>query len=203
MGTHNVKIHLDKYICQPYRPEMAYLIEIQTKSGTNKCRTDKTRRDALLGYLERLKMTEEDYRQLEIAAKAPWYLNAEGIIFIPRHQLAGMLVETSKRINKSAIGTKFEPDNLRSEIVISDFVTELLPTAAKLYSRYVRNEKTNMRRLQEDPYVENFDATGTVELTTEVKPDHAKALITQGLKKIGLGSARKMGYGRGEMVSFS
>ena len=59
---------------------------------------------------------------------------------------------------------------------------------------------SNQRGLRTNSYIKNFAASGTIDFDPElVKPDSVKELLEYAGREIGIGSSRKMGYGRFEV----
>ena len=141
---------------------------------------------------------------MERRANRQWYREGDkddGKIVIPRHQLAGCLVEAVGRAPKNLRG-RFDKDSFRHLVQVGDFVTN--KTAADgVFDRYVKLEKSNMRNRQCNEYVENFTATGTISIPTNVKTEDVQRLLEYAIEDIGVGASRKMGFGRGTVVSFS
>jgi hypothetical protein len=69
-----------------------------------------------------------------------------------------------------------------------------------VFERYVKHASTNQRRFQSDEVIKDFEAIGTVTLREEVEEEAFLKLLTYGVQVIGVGSCRKMGYGRGEAL---
>ncbi len=70
-----------------------------------------------------------------------------------------------------------------------------------VFDRYVKLEKSNMRNRQRNEFIENFTATGTVSIPSDVKVEDVRRLLEYAIEDIGVGASRKMGYGRGVVVS--
>ena len=118
-----------------------------------------------------------------------------------------MFVQTVKNSPKAARGP-LTTDNLRSLVQSSDWTTDR-NKADGIYSRYVKNDATNMRRLQEDEYIgvlngegEPFEAEGIVTINEAVKPQIVQGLLSTAFANYGVGSCRKMGFGLGVLVEF-
>jgi hypothetical protein len=208
-ATINVKIKLKRYIAHPYWPELAQAIDIQKQSGVNRVRSEDKRESALLNYLKKIGMSKEEYQALIEKSKRQWYRvdsnDPNTHIIVPAHQLSGMLVQAA---SSAPAGARVDPGELRSIIDISDFVT-IKAKADGVFSRYIMPKDgtgkplSNQRQLQSNEYLENVEATGTFVIDTErVKPESVKALLEHAIVRTGVGAARKMGYGRGGVVSF-
>jgi hypothetical protein len=58
-----------------------------------------------------------------------------------------------------------------------------------------------MRSRQCNEYVENFTATGTVSIPSDVKVEDLRRLLEYAVGEIGVGASRKMGFGRGVVIA--
>jgi len=184
------------YIANPYRPELYKLIEIQKISGTKRVRSEKKRRETLESYLRDIGMTFDDYIALEKAAKEPFWKNEKGKIIIPSTSVYACLVNANDEAP-----SRLRIQNLRSALKISDFVTEK-DKPDGIWSRFVvlksgAQKLSNQRLLAESHYIKNFNAIGTIEHDKEMVEEKAiiDLLIFAG-RQVGIGSARKMNYGR-------
>uniref|UniRef100_A0A6M3LCB3 Uncharacterized protein n=1 Tax=viral metagenome TaxID=1070528 RepID=A0A6M3LCB3_9ZZZZ len=203
--AHEVVVHMESYIANPYWPEVDALIELQKKSGMNFQRTDEKRAATLLAYLQQCGMTMDDYRALEAKSQRPWYrLDDEdqtSEIVMPRHQLSGALVQTCNVSPSSVIKTSWA-ENLRTILRLEPWRTGKVQ-ADKVFARYVKGE-SNQRRYQESPEIDDFDAHGEIRFDPDViKPPKVEALLKYALCNVGIGACRKMAYGRGEFVSLT
>ena len=193
---------MEKYIAHPYWQAREEVIRIQRDSGMNRQKSDEKRAAALKAQLNKVGLTLEQYGELEKRAAWQWYRaggNDDGVIVIPRHQLAGCLVEAVGRAPKNLRG-RFDKDSFRHLVQMSDFVTD--KTAADgVFDRYVKLEKTTMRNRQRNEFIEEFTATGTLSIPSDVKVEDVRRLLDFAIEDIGVGASRKMGYGRGVVVS--
>ena len=110
----------------------------------------------------------------------------------------GLLVN-AVAIAPKAIRGDFTSDSFRSLVQIGDFSTERTE-ADRIFSRYIKGD-SNQRRLTEDEVIENFTAIGECKLQSFVDVDDFTRILSYAIQVIGVGSARKMGYGRGVVVS--
>lgn len=197
--TFQVVLKVKSYIAHPYWPEKDEAVDILKKSGCNKKRTEQARSEALLRYLEQIGMSAADFDALVKRGDEPWYRDDHGYIMIPRHHISACLVQACKSAPSTA---RVAYEQFRSLIQLSDFGTEkqthdekfkrfILPTDGK--GRPISNQ----RRLTVNDVIKDFEAQGTISLDPdEVKPETARALLVYAGKYIGVGAARKMGYGR-------
>ena len=200
-----VTLRIDSYIADPYWPESAAVIDIQKKSGMNRCQTDKTREKALKAYLDKEGITLKDYERLVELRKRPWYradnFDESSPIVIPRHHISAALVQTVKTA-PSAAKAGYKEDSLRHMIQLSDFAT--IPnakTAMRSWERFVKLDASNQRSLQKNEVMENFECAGVAMVHHETKIKDLETLFAWMVEEVGVGASRKMGYGRGDLVS--
>jgi hypothetical protein len=193
--TYTATIKIGSYIAEPYWPELDDVINIQKKSGYNRAKSEGKREAALKAYLKQEGISEKEYTSLVEKASRKWYRDDEGRIIVPRHHLAGCLVQTVKTA-PAAIRGKFDADSFRHHVRLSDFVTDKTEKDS-LFDRYVKNDATNQRRRSISEVIEDFEAVGSVELSDKFKLKDFENLLTYALSETGLGSCRKMGFGRG------
>lgn len=202
--TIRCKIRFERYIAHPYWPERERVIKIQLHSGMNRLKSDDKKRDALRGQCEKEGITLEDYEALLEKAAQQWYRSGNGDdksqIMIPRHQLAGCLVEATGRFPK-AIRGQYEKESFRHYVRISDFTTNKTE-ADGVFDRYVKLENSNKRDHQRNEYIENFVAEGTFAVPGDTKLEDLKRLVMNAIERVGVGASRKMGFGRGKVVEF-
>lgn len=210
MVTVQVKISIKKYIAHPYWSELAQVIDIQKQSGVNRVRSEDKREAALANFLKKQGKTKEEYDALVLKSKRSWYrknnddLNSP--IVIPSHQFSGMMVQAAM---SAPAGARIDPTELRSIIEVSDFVTTKTKCDG-VFSRYIMPKDgsgkplSNQRQLQTNEHLLDVEASGTLVIDTErAKVDSVRALLDHAVSRTGIGAARKMGYGRGKVVSFT
>lgn len=193
------------YIGNHYWPEMYRLIEITKNSGMNRARTQANRRKALEEYLSLNGMTLEQFNNLEVKAKRPFFMEGD-MIAIPEERMLSFLVATCDTLRSAQ--RPCQPDQVRSRFECSHFITDKKEPDG-IWSRFVTvtagtgNKLSNQRGLREDPYIEHWTATGTIKFDPDfVKPDVLKNALILGGSNIGIGAARKMGRGRFALVRF-
>jgi len=203
--TVDVEIHLESYIAHPYWPEREQVIAIQKDSGTNRQKSEDKRKAAVLAHLKKIGVTWDEYQEMIRLANRAWYRkddnDPKSPIIIPRHQLAGALVETVKGAPKALRG-EFDKENLRGLVQITDFETDKVDKDG-CFDRYVRLENSNMRNHQVNPYVSDVLAVGCFRVWAECDLHTLRAVLDHTLLLVGVGASRKMGYGRGEVLSFA
>lgn len=194
----DVGLHFVNYLSNPYWTEKGRVITIMTQSGTNKQRTNEKREQALTAWLQKIGMTKEAFDILQQYGNREWHLNGQGCIVLPRHQICGGLVQTVRTQPKALRGA-YDEDSFRAVVQVSDFVTDRKPVDAKIYSREVCPDprKSTQRQHQEHPYLENFDAYGHVIVRAGQKLGDLGRIMEHTINTVGIGAARKMGYGRG------
>lgn len=194
------------YIAHPYWPAREKLINIQKASGINRVRSDERRQKALSAYLTAHGLTLDDYRQLEAAASRPFYTyNGTDEIVIPAHQLYGLLAQAADLA--PAVVRPVRVDQIRTVIELSDFRTGRFE-ASGVYERYVPVKSgtgqtlSNQRSLRSDPYLADVTATGTVRVAQDDLAPRIRQFIEWAGAEIGVGAARKMGWGRFRIVEW-
>ena len=202
----NVRLLMTNYIAHPYWPSRNLCIEIEKKSGVNRQKSDETRLAALKAECEKQGITHDDYLRLKIEASCQWYTNADGNIIIPRHQLAGAFVQAIGQAPKALRGP-FDKENFRALVQVGDFVTDKTECNG-VFARFVKLEGSNQRSWQENEFLgqyleagEPFSASGVIVATEPKWSDTVKALLRAAIETIGVGAARKMGFGRGTVVA--
>jgi len=205
-----VTLTLESYIAHPYWPARNKCIEIEKKSGVNRQKSDEKRVAALKAECTRQGVTYEAYLDLRVQAAEQWY-RCDGpgsAIVIPRHQLAGAIVQAIGGAPKALRGA-FDRDNFRALVQIGDFATDRLE-ASGVFARFVKLEGSNQRSFQENEYLgryldhgEPFAATGVIAVGDRKAVATVKALLTAAVEMIGVGAARKMGFGRGKISQWA
>jgi len=203
-----VKLLMNNYIAHPFWPARNKCIEIEKKSGVNRQKSDEKRVAALKAECSRQGCTYEQYLEFRLQAAEQWYRGADGTIYLPRHQLAGAIVQTISSAPKALRG-QFDRDNFRALIQLGDFSTDRKKPDG-MFSRFVKLEGSNQRSFQENEYIgmyldvgEPFEATGTIAVADAKQGDTVKALFAAAVETIGVGAARKMGFGRGTIVDWN
>jgi hypothetical protein len=207
MKTINVTFLMTNYIAHPFWPAKNACIEIEKKSGVNRQRTDEKRLTALKAECSKQGITYEHYLDMKKESEEQWY-RRNGVIYIPRHQLAGAFVQAVGGAPKALRGA-FDKDNFRALVQIGDFVTNK-KEADGLFTRFVKLDGSNQRSLQSNEFLgvyldkgEPFEATGVISVADVKTAETAKAVIAHSIEFIGVGAARKMGFGRGIVKSWS
>ena len=203
----SVKVRMNNYIAHPFWPARNTCIEIEKKSGVNRQKSDEKRMAALKAECTRQGYTHEQYLAFREQAAEQWYKKADGMIYIPRHQLSGALVQVIGSSPKALRG-QFDRDNFRALVQIGDFGTDRTKADGK-FSRFVKLDGSNQRSWQENEYIgcyldagEPFVAQGTIAVADQKASDTVKALLTAAVELVGIGAARKMGFGRGVIVEW-
>jgi len=199
MLTFHIKMMFSKYIGNPYWPEMYQLIEIGKSSGMNRARATQNRRKALEEYLRAKGMTLEDYDALEQKARRPFHTNGREII-IPAERVSSFLVATCDEARPAM--RPCAHDQVRSRFVVTDWTTDRTKPDGK-WTRFATvsagtgAKLSNQRGLREDPFIENFHASGELSCDPNfVRVDVLRDVIEWGGQFVGIGAARKMGMGR-------
>jgi hypothetical protein len=194
-----VAVHLDKYIAAPYWPELEKLINIKKESGVSRARTAETRRKALDSYLKSAGMTHQDYEELQQRAARPFHTHDARII-VPALHVMSMIVATCDRIGSR--DRPCPPDIARTVISPSPWYTAKTAPDG-IWERFAVESMGNgtklshQRALRRDAYIENADAHGTLDIDTAVvRPEILWKALDWAGTYVGIGSARKMGWGR-------
>ena len=202
-----VKLQMNNYIAHPFWPARNTCIEIEKKSGVNRQKSEEKRIAALKAECARQSYTYEQYLAFREQAAEQWYRNADRMIYIPRHQLSGALVQVIGSAPKALRG-QFDRDNFRALVQLGDFATDRTKADGK-FSRFVKLDSSNQRSWQENEYVgcyldagEPFIAQGTIAVADQKAADTVKSLLTAAVEMVGVGAARKMGFGRGAIVEW-
>lgn len=202
-----IKVKLRDLIYQPYTDSRAEVINIRKKSGADRARSEAKRKLCLEQELEKEGMTWDEWLELNAEADMLYKTDADNKPVIPRHWISGMLVNALSKLPKNA---RFDltPDNLRVRCRILTGWHVESQEEVEAFTRAIKNEATNQRRLQTDRVFEDVVIVGSIEVDEpddNETPDDVRAAYRRifefALKECGLGGARKMGYGRGTVVS--
>jgi hypothetical protein len=207
MVSVQVAIRFTNYIAHPFWPARNICIEIEKKSGVNRQKLEEKRMAALKAECDKQGYTYEQYLEFRKQAAEQWYRKADGTIYIPRHQMAGALVQTIGTAPKALRGI-FDRDNFRALVQIGDFTTNRTASDG-VFGRFVKLEGSNQRSWQENDYIgcyldngEPFLARGVICAADDKQLLTVKALLTAAVENVGVGAARKMGFGRGTVVEW-
>lgn len=196
-----VALHFPKgYIANPYWPAMERIITIRKQSGVDRARSEDKRAKTLKAWLETHDMTLDDYKALEMEASRPFHTSPSGTIVVPAHHLHGFMANVAALAPAAVRLAK--PEHVRNHIEWDDLDTGKSKADGR-FDRFVRNPLTNQRRLQSDAYIADFTATGTLTLVNPEEEKKAKECIAWGGEDVGVGAARKMGWGRFTITTWS
>jgi hypothetical protein len=104
----------------------------------------------------------------------------------------------------------FTKDNFRALVQIGDLETDRKEKSG-VFGRFVKLEGSNQRSWQENEYIgqyldagEPFSARGVLSIPNgdDKTEQTVKSLFVATVKNIGVGAARKMGFGRGEVLEW-
>lgn len=192
-----ITLHLEKYIADPYRISRFRLIEIQKESGMMRARSEKKRRECLESYLQSKGMTLMDYENLKKEAEEPFWINADGFIYIPKESVHACFANAN-----DVAPSRIRIQNLRSALRITDFVTNKKKPDG-VWERFavvksgMGKQLSNQRGLRTNAYIEKATAKGEIDVDADmVKPDAVKELLSYAGKNVGIGASRKLNYGR-------
>jgi len=197
-----VTLEMQSYIAHPFWPARSQCIDIEKKSGVNRQRSEDKRLAALKAECDKQGITYERYLELREEAAEQWYRRDDKTIIIPRHQIAGALVQVIGSAPKVLRGP-YTRDNFRALVQIGDFMTDR-KEADGVFGRFVKLEKSTQRNWQENEYIgvyldqgQPFRAHGQISVAESKHKDTVKAIVSAAVTQVGIGAARKMGFGRG------
>ena len=199
MLIHTTLRFLKGYIANPYWPAMERIITIRKQSGVDRARSEAKRAASLKAWLDTHDLTLDDYKALETAATRPFHTAEDGMIVIPAHQLHGFMANVAA-LAPSAIRLA-KPEQIRNVIEWGDLRTGKSKPDG-MWDRFVRNPLTNQRRLQSSNYIADFQASGSLQLIDEDQEKKAREFIAWGGREVGVGAARKMGWGRFDVITW-
>lgn len=207
MKTFSLTCRFDRgYIAEPYWPEMYQVIQITKLSGMSRAKSTANARKALEEHLRQNGMTLDDFEALKARAQRPFHTSADGEIVLPPDQIGAFLVATTMQLR--AASRPCDPREVRVRIAPSAwrtgkhapdgiyrrFATVTAGTGAKL---------SNQRGLRESSYIEKFDARGTLTIDEQfVRPETLRQAVEHGGQFVGIGAARKMGWGRFTLIDW-
>lgn len=200
MKKYQITLQMQSYIAHPFWPARNICIEVEKKSGVNRQKSEDKRIAALKAECQKQGITYEQYLEYRKQAAEEWYRKGPDIM-IPRHQMAGALVQAIAGAPKALRGL-FSKDNFRALVQIGDFVTDRRERSG-VFDRFVKLEGSNQRSRQANEYIgvyldegEPFTASGII-VCEEKQAETVKSLLAEAVQNIGVGAARKMGFGRG------
>ena len=199
MTEFKVSVNLKNYIAAPYWPELEKLINIKKESGMSRARTQETRRKALDSYLNSVGMTRGDYEELERLSARPFYTH-EGHIIVPELHVISMIVAACDSIGSR--GRPCAPDIARTVISASPWHTgktgpDGIWERFAIVSSGTGAKLSNQRALRSDAFIADADADGTLDIDTSVvRPEILWKALEWAGTYVGIGSSRKMGWGR-------
>lgn len=189
------------YIGEPYWPEREKIITIRKVSGVDRARSEDRRQKTLRAYLDTHGMTMDDYRTLEMRAARPFHTReASDEIVVAAAHLNGLMAQAAS-LAPSAVRLA-RAEQIRTILEWEDLATGK-DKADGLFERFIRNPLTNQRRLQSSAYVSDVTAHGVLRLLGEPElAPKARDFVAWAGREIGVGAARKLGWGRFEIVEW-
>ena len=194
------------FIAEPFTPEMSRYIDITKQSGMNRARSTANRRKALEEHLKQIGMTLVEFDELERLARRPFILDTDGHILITKTNVQGFLVATTDELRSAS--KPCPKEQVRSRIGITPWATAKKAPDG-VYERFATvtggagNKLSNQRALRSSHYISGFSAHGQMSIDPEfVKPSVLEGAIRWGGENVGIGAARKMGWGRFTLASF-
>jgi hypothetical protein len=190
-----VELKFKSYIAHPMTRERSQVISIQKVSGVNRVRSEENRKQTLAAELEKRGMSEADYAVLQQKANAQFFTTGDGEVYIPGRNFQSFLCHIAHVAPKAVRVINYQV--VRTAVQCSDLLTGKTEADAKLFGRYVRLEESNERSWQENQFIEDFVASGTISLDeTMVAPKDLRSMIEYGAKYLGIGAARSQAFGR-------
>ena len=197
----NVEVSLtfDKYIAKPYWPEISSLInigkDVHPKLG------DAKKAQAIVASCEKRGVTPEEYAQMLVKSKQPFYTidgARDSEIVIPSRIWHAFINNTSQSAPKAIAKVESKGLTFIGIHVADGFLrTGKTEADAQKFERFVKMEESNERKWSVDYYIENFTATGVLQVDVDnITPATLRKLFEFGGKYYGIGSARPQGYGR-------
>jgi hypothetical protein len=200
--TINLEIRLKSYIAHPMTRERSELISIQKASGFNRARSQAKRKQALAAELEKRGMSEADYTSLTEKANAQFF-TLDGTVYIPSRNFQSFLAHVAHVAPKAVAAADYQIIRTAVQVQEPGLVTDRTVADAKVFGRYVKLEASNERSWQENSYIEDATATGTLDLDeTMLSPKDLRQMIEWGAKYLGIGAARSQGFGRFAITKF-
>jgi hypothetical protein len=196
--TVDISLLFDKkgFIAHPFTAAQKTLISIQKTSGFNRAKSEQKRTQALTAELQKRGLTMEDYEKLQKQATMPFYKTDAGEIYIPGEKFQAFLANTVQVAPRAVAKINAEDCYVAVELDAPGLLTGKKEPDG-VFSRFVKNEESNERMLAENPFITNFTARGRLTVNEDmVKADDLKRLIEYGGTWVGLGAARKPGFGR-------
>lgn len=208
MQVIKVELAINNYIAHPFWPETNARIEIEKKSGVNFQKSEDKRVAALKAECSRQGITYKRYLELVELSQRQFYTHEDGTIYIPRHQIAGGLVQVIGGSPKALRG-RFDKDSFRALVQLGDFDTDRTERSGT-FERFVKLLSSNQRSWQKNDYIgqylgegEPFAAIGEIGLTDPGDEETVLALFEALVTQVGTGAARKMGFGRGSIANWT
>lgn len=196
-----------RYIAEPYWPEMAQAIDIDKQAGVSRARSESARTKALDAHLKKIGMSYEQFEALKRRATRPFHtaedVKAKGHdpaeIVIPSDRMLACFVNGCD-VAPSAIRIS-KPEQVRSIIQVDTIFTDRFAPDG-CWVRAVIPKKdgkplSNQRGTRSSYYIEDFSAP--IEVTFDesfVAPKRLKEFIEWVGREIGVGASRKMNNGR-------
>ena len=204
LQSHTLTVYMESFASEPYWPERYEVIEIEKRSNAAYQRSDEKRRAAIVGFLEKEGRDPDEYDRLVKLADRPFRRvddsDQDSEIVIPRECLSAALVNACKVSPSSVIKTALA-DSLRSMLRVENLLTGK-KTQDRYFERYVKGQDSNQRRFQRTPIIEDFEASGRIAYDPDIiNHKTVMSLIRYAFQYVGVGSCRKMAFGRGRVIS--
>jgi hypothetical protein len=187
------------YIAKPYWPEINSLIDIG--KDVNPRLGDAKKAQAIAAACEKRGITPGQYEALLVKSQQPFYTidgERDSEIVIPARVIHSFINNTSQLAPKAV--AKVESKGLTFIGILVDhgfLTTGKFEKDAQKFERFVKMEDSNQRKWASDFHIDNFTASGILQVDEDViTVANLRKLFEYGGKWYGIGSARPQGFGR-------
>jgi hypothetical protein len=201
--TVNFEIRLKSYIANPMTRERSQLFSIRKASGFNRVRGDAKRKQTLSAELERRGMSKADCAALTARANAQFFTRPGDGVYIPSRNFESFLAHVVHVAPKAVAPADYQIIHTAVQVREPGLVTDRTVADAKVFGRYVKLQESNERSWQENSYIEDATATGTLNLDeTMLSPKDLRQMIAREGQVPGHRGARSQGFSRFAVTKF-
>jgi hypothetical protein len=193
------------FIGKPYWAELDQKIKFERTLGRGYLKMGPDRqKQAMVNALQKAGLTAAQWDKLVERSARPFYTITDaddggGEIIIPEHVFKAFIRSAMDEAPKSMWGNMKDVSHVHGALRVADGCFRTGKTIADVltYNRRVKMEESNMRNNATDLFINDFNAVGTL-LIDEYYISLAdfRRLVEFGGRMKGIGSARKMGFGR-------
>lgn len=201
--TQTLTLACDKYIAKPYWPEIYWLFTLDKAALVHPKHSAQKKDQILQSYCNNNSIPWADVLAARNKiAKEHWYRDANGNIVIPRMHLVCSWIQA---LRNHPLKKNIKVEQFRTFCNCTDgVITPVKTKADNTFRRYCSSEESNLRRLQEDEYITDFEVkTEVTYMSNIIRQKELIGLIKFAGVYFGMGSARKMDYGRYEVLSLA